>query len=265
MTNVSNTGYVISVIIPYIHTDSNFINIKKALTFFSNFGRAEIIVVEQGKNKNLTFISNIINKYILAENSKYNIVNEFNISWLYNIGAKYATSNILLLGNIDSVIQPDILLKGVDALIKDVDLAAIVLHDKIVSLDQNTSNLPIDNILQMDLTQNSKSILNIFNGFFMIKKEHFFGLSGWNESLIGDDALLFMHEIYNRGLKMGTIHNVYAVKFYNPTQYMYKQNTYKQSKETISKIYTLLKENNNDKISNYIKSIKEIGMKNKYV
>ncbi len=265
MTNVSNTGYILSIIIPYIHTDSNFVNLKKTLSFFSNFGRAEIIVVEQGKTKNLNGISNIINKYVLAEIDKYNVINEFNVAWLYNIGAKYATSNILLLANMDTIILPDVLLKGVDTMIQDVELGALSLHDKIVNLDPNTTNMSFEQILTSDLSKQTKYVLNIFNGFFMIKKEYYFGLSGWNENLIGDDANLYMHEIYNRGLKMGTMHNVYAIKFYNPVQYMYKQTTFNKSKETLQKIFSLFKENNDDKISSYIKSFKEIGMKNKYV
>lgn len=264
MITVTQTGNIMSIIIPYIHNDLNFINLKKILDFYSNFGNSEIIVVEQGKFKNLNGISQVIHKYILAEVNKYNII-EYNMGWLYNIGAQYATANILLLATTDMIINPNVLIQAVDSITKNADISALSCSTKNAQLDYNNSNLSLEQLLKSDLNQYAKYNLNIFNSLFLIKKQTFFDLSGWNESLIGDDLILYMHEIYSRYIKIGFIEGNYTIRFFNDFGLMYKQQIVHKSKETLQKILTLLKNNNEQQLNSYIKTQKEIGIKNKYV
>ena len=77
--------------------------------------------------------------------------------------------------------------------------------------------------------------------------------------------MLFMHEVYTRFLKIATIHNIHAIKYYSNLTHTPKNSSLEKSRNLMQKIVILFKENNNQKILNYIKSIKEIGMKNKYV
>lgn len=264
MTTVTNTGNILSIIIPYIHNDLNFINLKKILDFYSSFGNSEIIVVEQGKFKNLNGISQVIHKYILAEVNKYNII-EYNSAWLYNIGAQYATASILLLASTDMMINPNILMQAVSSITKTDDISGLVCSTNNVQLDYNNSNLSIEQLLKTDLSEHIKYNLTIFNSLFLIKKQTFFDLSGWNETLIGDDLILYMHELYTRRINIGFVENNYTIRLYNNIGYMYKQQIVQKSKETLQKVLSLFKNNNEQQLNSYLKTQKEIGIKNKYV
>ena len=183
-----------SIIISYRESsEERRYNLKCLLDYYSHIqdGKTEIIIVEQDDISKINWLSEIKGnqyiKHIFVQNDGI-----FNKGWGYNIGAKNAKSDIFIFSDSDIFIKPRTLNGAVNKLSSfDVinPYKSVIFLDKVSSENFKKSNYTVVDTIKF------KPVLHtiITGGIFLMKKEAFFKLKGFDEDCYGygheDDIL----------------------------------------------------------------------------
>ncbi len=249
-------SHLFSFIIPYRHRADRIINLRRVIDWVSGFGGVEIIVVEQDRSPKLDSLTFKGIKYIFTKSDI-----PFNKSWAFNVGLKNSTTETVVFGDCDLIMDPN---KMIDAL-KSLDKYECVSpYSRVIDLEPNEVNL---NISQMDSInrpgrgETDIQKICLAGGIIMYRRESISKIGGWSEDFIGwggeDDfqshkskALLNCYE------QMGT-------KCYHlwhergaPEQSYYQRNLELLNKLVALPLQDLVSYNSNSSSKN--------GMKNKY-
>ena len=160
-------------------------NLKVLLTWLSYVqdGNTEIIIVEQDCYKKINWLDEIKGnefiKHIFVKNDGI-----FNVGWGYNIGANQSTSDILIFNS-------------VDLLVRHIAIKNSILHlDRhgVVKPYKSTYYLPKEETIRFVESQFVLPTIPIIvpvveklntSGCFIMKKETFFNLKGFDEDCYG--------------------------------------------------------------------------------
>lgn len=214
--------FTFTFIIGYRHNIARLNNLRRVLDWINGFSQVEVILVEQDKHPKVNHMS-LKAKYIFTKSNL-----PYNRSWAFNVGLKYATSNIIVFGDSDLIMDPNDFINGLKAL---EQYEMVSPYHSVVDLNPQESNLPLENILKIDRpgrgeTDNQK--INISGGISMFRKDAIFKIAGWNEDFIGwggeDDyqTIKVNHFLKSSELKAKCFH-LYHDKAY-PDQKWYQRN-----------------------------------------
>lgn len=249
-----NLNYKFSFILGYRHNMQRFENLKRVLNWINGFDGSQIILVEQDTHSKISHL-NLKCKHIFVK-SKI----PFNKSWSYNIGLKYAKSDIVIFSDTDIVMEPN---SFISALREISNYDMISPYSRVVDLEPEESKLPLKAIFEIDRPARGETDIQkvpLCGGMCIFRRDAINKIGGWSEDFIGwggeDDFQTIKVENFLNWKEMeGECYHLYHNKAeINPI--LYKNNiSLLERAKTLSKddLYRLI-----------VNSSKKIGMLNKY-
>jgi predicted glycosyltransferase involved in capsule biosynthesis len=248
-----NKPFLFSFIIAYKHRNDRIHNLKRVLEWLYGFGRIEIILVEQDKKPKLPDFSIKGVKHIFTKSNM-----PFNKSWAFNVGLKYATTDVIVFGDCDLIMDPH---KFINALKLLETYECVSPYSRVIDLNPNEVNF---NLEQMNLinrpgrgeTDIQKICLS--GGIIMYRKEAIYKIGGFDQSFIGwggeDDFQSHKSKIFLTCYEQSaTCYHLWHERG-APEQKWYKRNL-----DLLNKLISL---NKNDLQKHINNSLPKIGMKN---
>lgn len=166
-------------IIGYRHKPDRIHLLKRVLDWINGFNGVEVILVEQDKHSKIKHL-NLKCKHIFIKNE-----NDYNRSWAFNVGAKFSTSDLIVFGDSDLIMDPNLLIDG----LKETEKYDVVSpYNVVVDLEPSENNLPFEKLLKISRpgrgeTDNQK--INLTGGIVIFKKDSIFKIGGWSELFEG--------------------------------------------------------------------------------
>jgi predicted glycosyltransferase involved in capsule biosynthesis len=246
--------YIFTFIIPYKHSYNRFNNLKRTLDWVNSFSGVELILVEQDTHSKIKHLD-LRCKHIFIKSN-----NLFNKSWAFNVGLRHSTSNIIVFGDADIIMNPNDFISGISAL-KEYDMVSP--YNSVLDLTPQESMLSLEELLKINRPgrgETDHQKINIGGGITIFKRDTIFKIGGWDERFLGwggeDDfqALKIMKFLKWTELKAKCYHLYHDRVTPDMIQYQKTLQMLQQS----SKL-------SDDDLVKYINvSINKIGMKNKY-
>jgi glycosyltransferase involved in cell wall biosynthesis len=171
--------YLFTFIIGYRHKPDRLNLLRRTLDWINGFAGAQVIVVEQDKHSKISNLG-LRCKHVFIKSKM-----PYNRSWAFNIGLKYAKSNIIVCGDSDLIMHPDDFISGLQAL-KNYDMVSP--YRSVIDLSPEESNLPLERVLSINRPGRGESDnqkINISGGIAMFRKEALIKIGGWSEDFIG--------------------------------------------------------------------------------
>lgn len=178
--NLANTPKI-TYIIAYKHRPDRLQNLRRVLEWLAPFQGLEIVIVEQDKHSKISEL-NLRAKHIFIKNEM-----PFNKAWAFNVGAKYATTPVLIFGDSDLIMHPNALIQAVQQL-DNYDV--VNPYNSVIDLTQEESQLDINSILQIDRigrgeAEDDIQKVPLCGGIIIFKKDKLMEIGGWNQDFIG--------------------------------------------------------------------------------
>jgi glycosyltransferase involved in cell wall biosynthesis len=241
-------------IIGYRHKKDRLDNLKKTLEWMYSFNNCEIIIVEQDIHSKIKEFNFLVKHIFVKSNQPYNR------SWAFNIGTRYANTDILVFTDSDLIIDKENLLKSFDSL-SEYDV--ISPYDKVIDLTKSESNLNIDNIFKINKEgrgelDNQK--INLCGGMVIFKKSAINQIGGWSERFMswgGEDDYQSLK--VNTFLKSKELNGV-CYHLYHQKQKIDSE-LYSNNLQLLAKLKEYTKQ---DLTNEILKTTKIYGRKNKY-
>lgn len=170
-----NSNYSFTYIIGYRHSLERLQNLRRVLDWINGFKGVEVLLIEQDTHSKISHI-NLKAKHIFIKSNM-----PYNRSWSFNVAMKIANSNVLIFGDSDIIIEPNLFISGLNAL-KTHDMVSP--YNSVIDLTQQESNLPLENIIKIDRPgrgENDNQKINICGGVSMFNLEAIQKIGGWNE------------------------------------------------------------------------------------
>lgn len=172
-------NYNFTCIINYRHNTERFNNLKRTLGWINSFSGSEVIVVEQDKHSKLNTTALPCRHIFLKSNMP------FNRSWGFNVGARHANSNILVLTDCDLIMNPE---KFIEAVKQIENYDVVSPYTSVVDLTPQETNMDMGAIINIDRpgrgeTDNQK--INICGGMTVFRKDAYAKIGGYHEDFIG--------------------------------------------------------------------------------
>jgi len=250
-----------SIIISYRESsEDRKYNFMCLLDYLSHFQdrNTEIIIVEQDDESKLDWLSEVKgNEYInhiFVQNDGI-----FNKGWGYNIGAKNATTNILMFTDSDIFIKPQTYTVAINNLNK---FDVINPYHSVIFLDEESTKAYRENKYSFAIANKFKPIKHtiITGGVFFMKKDKFLEIKGFDEDCYGygheDDIL--DEKIRKLGLSVHTLNDI-SIHMYHENINTNKDDLYYAFLEVNKQLYSEYKDLNKQDILNKIEGIKEWG------
>jgi glycosyltransferase involved in cell wall biosynthesis len=173
-------NYLFTYIIGYRHRIDRVQNLKRVLEWLTGFGGIEIIIVEQDKKQKMLDMPLKGVKYVFTKSTL-----PYNRSWAFNVGLKYASSQVIAFGDSDLIMDPHEMINSLRLLDK---FDCVSPYKSVLDLTPQESNLPIEHLKGIARpgrgeTDNQK--INLCGGIVLYKKESIFKIGGWSEEFIG--------------------------------------------------------------------------------
>lgn len=253
----------ITYIIPYKHSPDRLNNLRKVINWTLGFNNIEVILVEQDRTPKVNNID-FGCKYYFIENKQL----PFNKSWSFNVGLKYATSNVIVFGDSDLVMHPQKFIDAVTEITKEgseIEMVSPYSRLKVIDLEPTELNMMFDDMEKIDRPgrgELEKDIRKVplCGGICIFRRDAIYKIGGWSEDFIGwggeDD---FQSDKVERFLKFKEMDSRVYHLFHQPVT---PDNTfYHRNLDILGK----LKSFDNNQMQGYINnSVTKIGMNNKY-
>lgn len=172
-------NYNFTYIISYRHNTERLNNLKRTLEWINAFSGAEIIIVEQDKNSKLKDIK-LPGRHIFLKSNM-----PFNKSWGFNVGLKYANSNVIIFGDSDLIMDPQEFIKSV----KMLDQYEMVNpYNTVIDLTQQESNASLEQIMQISRPGRGETDIQkvpLCGGICIFRREAIHKIGGWHEDFVG--------------------------------------------------------------------------------
>lgn len=244
----------LTFIICYRHNIERLKNLKRTLDWMNSFSNCEIILVEQDKTPKVSHL-NLPCKYIFI---KTNL--PFNKSWGFNVGLKYASSDVITFTDSDLIMNQENFIKALNMLSEN-DM--VNPYTSVIDLTPQETNMNMNNILKIDRPgrgENDHQKVPLCGGTCIFRKEAIAKIGGWNEDFIGwgaeDDELSIRVKKYLKWteLKGSCYHLYHSRPAPDPTNY-------NRNLTLLNKISNLTDQQTQNMIQ---KMTTKSGMKNKY-
>lgn len=247
-------NYSFTFIIGYRHRNDRLNNLRRTLEWINGFTGVQVILVEQDKHSKIEHLKLPCNHIFIKSKMPYNR------SWSFNVGLKYAKTNVIVFSDSDLIMNPTDLINGLRAL-ENYDMVSP--YSSVLDLTPQESSQPLENLIKIERpgrgeTDNQK--INICGGISMFRKEAILKIGGWPEEFVGwggeDDFLTIKVQNFLKWseLKGKCFHLYHDRQAPDPSLYQRTlkmlEGFSKMSKEELTKV-----------INN---SIPKIGMLNKY-
>lgn len=172
-------NYNFTYIISYRHNTERLNNLRKTLDWINAFSGAEVIVVEQDKCSVLKDINLKCRHIFLKSNMP------FNKSWGFNVGLKYANSNVIIFGDSDLIMDPQEFIKSVQMLDQ---YEMVNPYNSVIDLNHQESNTGLEQILQINRPGRGETDIQkvpLCGGICIFRREAIHKIGGWHEDFIG--------------------------------------------------------------------------------
>lgn len=151
-------------IIGYRHRPDRLNNLRRTLDWVNGFSNSQIILVEQDKHSKISNLSLRCEHIFVKSNKPYNR------SWAFNVGLKYAKSQIVVFGDSDLIMHPEDFINGLKSM---AEFDMVSPYSSVVDLTPQESGLPLEQIIKIDRsgrgeTDNQK--INISGGISIFRK-----------------------------------------------------------------------------------------------
>ena len=171
--------YNFTYIISYRHSMERLNNLKRTLEWINAFSGSEVIVVEQDKHSKLKEMVLPCRHIFIRSNMP------FNKSWGFNVGLKYANSNIIIFGDSDLIMDPQEFIKSV----KMVDEYEMINpYSSVIDLNYQESNLSMEQIMQISRPGRGETDIQkvpLCGGICIFRRDAIQRIGGWHEDFIG--------------------------------------------------------------------------------
>ena len=168
-----------SFIILYRHSIERYNNLRRVLEWTSGFSSSETIIVEQDTHSKLSNLK-LNCRHIFTKSDM-----PFNRSWGFNVGAKYANSNVIILTDCDLIMNPDKLIEAVKQ-IQNYDVVSP--YSSVVDLTRQETIMDLNKIVNIDRIgrgENDHQKINICGGMTIFRKDAYERIGGYHEDFIG--------------------------------------------------------------------------------
>jgi glycosyltransferase involved in cell wall biosynthesis len=170
-----NPKYSFTFIIGYRHVPDRLKNLRRTIDWVNAFTGSQIILVEQDKHSKISNL-NLRCQHIFIKSEM-----PYNRSWAFNVGLKYAKSDIIVFGDSDLIMNPDDFINGLRSM---NEYEMVSPYNSVVDLTPEESNLDLQTIVNINRpgrgeTDNQK--INISGGISIFRKEAIEKIAGWHE------------------------------------------------------------------------------------
>lgn len=176
-----------SFIVTFRFTPDRILNLRRVLEWISGFQGVEIIVVEQDRNTKIDNLP-LPGKHIFLYNP-----GTFNKSWAYNVGWKHSTSPLVVFGDADVLMDPNLFSQ---ALSQVENNEVVNPYSSVIDLEDWESSQDFGTILKISRSGRGESDhqkVPFCGGITIFRKESIDRICGWPEEYIGwggeDDAM----------------------------------------------------------------------------
>lgn len=162
-------------IIGYRHKPDRLNNLRRTLDWLNGFTNVQILLVEQDIHSKISHL-NLRCQHIFVKSKM-----PYNRSWAFNIGLKYAKSQIVVFGDSDIIMNPEDFINGLKAISQ---FEMVSPYHSVLDLTAAESNIPLEQVIQIQRpgrgeTDNQK--INICGGIAIFRREAIQKIAGWNE------------------------------------------------------------------------------------
>jgi glycosyltransferase involved in cell wall biosynthesis len=173
--NNMTSNYKFTYIIGYKHSIERFNNLKRVLDWLSGFTGVEVIIVEQDRSEKLIphSLGGVKKIFIKTEKS-------YNRSWGFNVGLRWATTDIIVFGDSDLIMDPNKFIESLNLLNQ---YECVSPYSKVIDLNQGESVMPFSSI--MGINREGRGGINLTGGIIFYRRDSILKISGWDQSFIG--------------------------------------------------------------------------------
>lgn len=174
-----NSNYSFSYIIAYRHNAERLQNLRRVLDWVNGFHGVEVIVVEQDKHSKISHL-NLKAKLIFTKSNM-----PFNKSLAFNVGLKYSTSEIIVFGDSDLIMEPNDFINGLKSL---SEFEMCNPYHTVIDLTHQESNMQLGDMIRIDRPGRGETDIQkvpLCGGICIFRRESIMRLGGWNEDFIG--------------------------------------------------------------------------------
>lgn len=247
--------YLFTFIIAYKHRADRIHNLRRVLDWVSGFAGVEVIIVEQDDKPRLDSFTTKGIKYVFTKTEQM-----FNKAWSFNVGLKFATTDVIVFGDCDLIMDPQ---KMIESLKMLEYYECVSPYSRVIDLNQQEANLPIEQLQMINRPGRGETDIQkicLAGGIIMYRREAIMKIGGWCEDFIGwggeDDfqTMKVKNFLSWTELKARCFHLYHSRP--QPDQKWYQRNL-----QLLQKVSTLNKDQLQKMILNHSP---KIGWKNKY-
>jgi len=168
-----------SFIIAYRHSADRILNLRRVLDWVNGFSGSEVIIVEQDSHSKISHI-NLKAKHIFTKSK-----GQFNKSWAFNVGLKYSSSNIVIFGDSDLIMNPDDFIKGLQ-MVENFDM--VNPYKSVIDLTPAENNLPFEQIVNINRAGRGETDIQkvpLCGGICIFRRDAIEKILGWSEEFQG--------------------------------------------------------------------------------
>lgn len=247
--------YLFTYIIGYRHSKERIINLRRVLSWLCSFRGIEIIIVEQDRSPKLPTFSIHGYKYIFIESNM-----PYNRSWSFNVGLKSSTSEVIVFGDSDLVMDSSEFVKSLNMINQ---YECVSPYSSVLDLDPSESMLSMNNMTKISRhgrgeTDNQK--INLCGGIVIYRKISINKIGGWCERFIGWGGEDNYQEFKTKKLLSWSESKSKCYHLWHPRTPP-DQNLYKKTMETLNKLMSM---STDDTIKIIRSDYRKIGYRNKY-
>lgn len=169
-------NYVFTFIIAYRHKLDRLQNLKKVIEWISGFNGVELIIVEQDSSPKLPAYSLKGFRYFFTKSDL-----PFNKSWAFNYGTKHASTNAIVFGDSDLIMDPQEFINSIKLL---EQFEAVNPYNKVIDLEPQENGLHIEQLKMINRPGRGETDIQktpIAGGIIMFRKDALQKVGGWDQ------------------------------------------------------------------------------------
>src|ERR1035437_8983697 len=173
--------YKFTYVIAYKNKPDRLMNLRRVVDWISGFVGVEIIIIEQDSKPRIeNIVFNKAVKYMFLQTDM-----PFNKAWAYNVAIKYATTDNIIFGDSDIVMDPNDLIEGLKQL-ETYD--CISPYSRVIDLKHEELGFNLDQMKAIDRSgrgETDEQKICLCGGIIMYKRETISRIGFWCEDFIG--------------------------------------------------------------------------------
>ncbi len=178
---MDNNYVSFTYIISYRHSSERLNLLKRTLEWINGFSNSQVILVEQDRHSKIANLSLTLNcEHIFIKSDK-----PFNRSWGFNVGYKYAKSNVVVFGDSDIIMGPNDFINSIKLL---QQYEVVSPYNSVIDLNPQENNLSFGDILKISRPgrgDNDNQKINMSGGIVIFRKDSIMKIGGWPEEFWG--------------------------------------------------------------------------------